>query len=259
MNNLHQANKRFTISAIQNVFHGLLDILYPGHCFACNKNLHDEENPYVCKTCLENIKGIGVSVKRCSKCGFTLAPGTFSSEKGCFECENSNLRFDRGFFVSDYEGPLKELIHQYKYNKQEFLSKLLGDLSINHLLLQGILHEIDIVVPVPLHWKKKLKRGFNQSDLIARRISKELDIPISRNNICRIKNTLSQTKLTRVQRQINVSGAFRVKQPKVFSKKRALLVDDVLTTGITASECSRTLKKAGIRKVYLFALARAKH
>lgn len=256
MNNLYQGNKRFTISAIQNIFHGLLDIIYPRYCFVCNKSLHDEESIYICKTCLENIKDI--DIKRCNKCGFKMAPGVISSRNGCFECKNANLRFDRGFFVSDYDGPLKSLIHQYKYNKQEFLAKLLGDLSINHLLPQDIIPEIDIVVPVPLHWRKKMERGFNQSELIAKRICKKQDMPFSKNNLCRIKYTLSQIKLTRSQRQTNVSGAFRVKQPKMFYKKRVLLVDDVLTTGITASECSKTLKKAGVRKVYLFALARAK-
>jgi competence protein ComFC len=254
--NLYQENKGHVLTAIQNTFTGLLDILYPRHCFACNKNLHEEENIYICKTCLENIKK--TEPKRCNKCGLELGPGITSSKKGCPECENANLRFERSFFVSDYKGPLKDLIHQYKYKKHECLAKPLGDLLINLLSHKDIIPEIDIVVPVPLHWKKKLERGFNQSELIAKRICKKLSLPISINNLCRIKNTLSQTQLLRTQRQKNVSGAFKVKQPKVLFRKHVLLVDDVLTTGITASECARNLKSAGAKKVHFLAIARAK-
>lgn len=244
------------LTEIQNTFTGLLDILYPRYCFACNKNLHEEENIYICKICLEDIKKI--ELRRCNKCGLELGPGIISSDKGCPECENANLRFERSFFVSDYKGPLKNLIHQYKYNKHKFLAKPLGDLLVKLLLHKGIIPEIDVIVPVPLHWKKKLKRGFNQSELMAKRIGKKLTLSISINNLCRVKNTLSQTQLLRAQRQKNLSGAFRVKQPRVFYKKRILLVDDVLTTGITASECAKNLKSAGAKKVYFLALARAK-
>ena len=256
MSPLHQENKGHIFTVIQNTFTGLLDILYPRHCFACNKNLHEEENTYICKICLENIKKIE-ALKRCNKCGFELGPGITSSKKGCPECENANLRFERSFFVSDYKWPLKDLIHQYKYSKHECLAKPLGGLLINLLSHKDIIPEIDVVVPVPLHWRKKLERGFNQSELMAKRICKKLSLPISINNLCRIKNTLSQTQLLRTQRQKNVSGAFKVKQPKAFFKKHVLLVDDVLTTGITASECARNLKSAGAEKVHFLALARA--
>ncbi len=256
MPNLYQENKGHMLTAIQNTFTGLLDILYPRHCFACNKNLHEEENIYICKICLENIKKI--EPRRCNKCGFELGPGITSSKKGCPECENANLRFERSFFVSDYKGPLKDLIHQYKYNKHECLAKPLGDLLINMLSHKDIIPEIDVVVPVPLHWKKRLERGFNQSELMAKRICKKLSLPISTNNLRRIKNTLSQTQLLRTQRQKNVSGAFKVKQPEVFYKKQVFLVDDVLTTGITASECARNLRSAGAKKVHFLGLARAK-
>jgi ComF family protein len=113
-------------------------------------------------------------------------------------------------------------------------------------------------VPVPLHWKKKQERGFNQSELMAKKICRKLSLPISINNLHRVKNTLSQTQLSRLQRQKNVNDAFKVKNPDLFLEKNVLLVDDVLTTGITASECARNLKNAGAKKVYLLALARSR-
>ena len=256
MPNTYQENKKHALAPILSIFTGFLDILYPRHCFACDKSLHEEKDIYICKTCSEKINN--VEIKRCIKCGSELGPSALTTIKGCPECVNANLRFERSFFVSNYDDPLRKLIHQYKYNKHECLARPFGDLLINQLLIHEIISEIDIVVPVPLHWRKKLERGFNQSELIAKRICKKLSLPISINNLCRIKNTLSQTQLPRAQRQKNVSGAFRIKQPKVFIKKQMLLVDDVLTTGITASECARNLKKAGAKKVYLLALARAK-
>ncbi|GJQ60500.1 MAG: amidophosphoribosyltransferase [Candidatus Scalindua sp.] len=235
---------------------GILDLLYPRICFGCNIGISEEESVHICNTCRESIRKN--EAKRCYKCGLILGLGAYSSDKGCSECKKINLRFERGFFVSDYTGPLREVIIHYKYHKQEMLAKPLAELMIKKLLNEGVITEIDVLVPVPLHWKKKLSRGFNQSELFAKRISKELQIPISVNNLSNCKHTLSQTRLSRSERNKNVSGAFAVRKPELFLKKRILLIDDVLTTGITASECARILKKAGAKKVFLLALARAK-
>jgi ComF family protein len=255
MPDLHQENKVFLVSAIRDIFLGFLDVLYPRHCFACDKSLHEEQNTYVCESCLEIIEA--TETKRCSKCGLKTGPGIASSSKGCPECKNTNLRFEKCFFVSDNIEPVKTLIHQFKYKKHICLATPLGSLLINHLHKKTI-GKIDSVVPVPLHWKKKQERGFNQSELMAKKISNELSIPISTNNLFRAKNTLSQTQLSRTQRQENVKGAFKVKNPRLFYQKNILLVDDVLTTGMTASECAKSLKNAGTNKVFLIALARSR-
>jgi ComF family protein len=137
------------------------------------------------------------------------------------------------------------------------LAAPLGYLPAN-LLHQKAICEIDLAVPVPLHWKKKQERGFNQSELMAKIISKRLSIPISTNNLFRAKNTLSQTQLSRTQRQKNVKGAFKVKNPEIFYQKNILLVGDVLTTRMTASECAKSLVNVETNKVFFIALARSK-
>jgi len=255
MPDLHQENKVFWVSAIRDIFLGFLDILYPRHCFACDKSLHEEENAYICESCLEIIKT--TKAKRCSKCGLKLGPGITSSDKGCPECKNTNLRLEKSFFVSDNTEPVRTLIHQFKYKKHMCLATPLGSL-LTSLLHQKTICKIDLVVPVPLHWKKKQERGFNQSELMAKKICRKLSIPISINNLHRVKNTLSQTQLSRLQRQKNVKGAFMVKNPEKFFQKNILLVDDVLTTGMTVSECAKSLENAGTNKVFLIALARSK-
>lgn len=252
----YQENKGLALKVLHKTFVGLLDLFYPRICLGCNRSFPEEEGVHICRMCLESIEKKGE--RRCCKCGLELGLGVYSSDKGCPECKKMNVRFEKGFFVSGYTGPLKELIIHYKYHKLEFLAKPLADLLINHLLNEGIMSEIDVVVPVPLHWRKKLSRGFNQSELFAKRISRELHVPISVGNLSYCKNTLSQTQLSRTERAKNVSGAFKIRKPELFLKKQILLIDDVLTTGITASECARTLEKAGAKKVFFLALARAK-
>jgi ComF family protein len=255
MPELHQENKVFLVSTIRDIFLGFLDVFYPRHCFACDKSLHEEKNPYICENCLEIIKT--TEAKRCSRCGIKLGSGITSSDKGCPGCKDANLRYEKSFFVSDNTEPVRTLIHQFKYKKHMCLATPLGSLLAN-LLYQKTISEIDFVVPVPLHWKKKQERGFNQSELMAKKICKKLSIPISVNNLHRVKNTLSQTQLSRLQRQQNVKDAFKVKNSEQLFQKNVLLVDDVLTTGMTASECAKSLKNAGTNKVFLIALARSK-
>ncbi len=255
MSDSYQANKAFSFKAICNIFSGLLDILYPRHCFACENSLHEEMNTHICASCMEKINKS--DTRRCVKCGFELGPGITDSINGCTECENTNLKLEKSFFVSDNRDPIKSLIHQFKYKKHACLATPLGYLLIK-LLNQEITCEIDIIVPVPLYWGKKQKRGFNQSALLAKKISSKIPLPISTNNLYRVKNTLSQTHLSRPQRQKNVFGAFKVKNPEKLHKKNVLLVDDVLTTGTTVSECAKSLKNAGVNKVFLIALARSK-
>ncbi len=255
MPDLHQENKVFSVSVIRDILLGFLDVLYPRHCFACDKSLHEEKDTYICESCMEIIEA--TEARRCSKCGLKSGPGITSSGNGCHECKNTNLGFEKSFFVSDNIEPVRTLIHQFKYKKHICLATPLGSLLVN-LLHQKTIGEIDSVVPVPLHWKKKRERGFNQSELMAKKISNKLYIPISTNNLFRAKSTLSQTQLSRTQRQNNVKGAFKVKNPEMFYQKNVLLVDDVLTTGMTASECAKSLKRAGANKVLLVALARSK-
>jgi ComF family protein len=135
----------------------------------------------------------------------------------------------------------------------------LNDILIKDKKIKENIADVDIVVPVPLHWIKKLHRGFNQSELLSLGIQRYFSKPIIRNNLCRIKNTKAQTLLSKNQRKLNIHNAFFVRQPELFKGKKILLVDDVLTTGATASECSRKLKESGAESVHLLVLATAEY
>jgi ComF family protein len=126
-------------------------------------------------------------------------------------------------------------------------------------LLNGALpreQQYDLIVPMPLHWRKRLERGFNQSELLARFVAKRTGIPFAK-SLRRRKPTDPQAGLTRAQRRTNVAGAFEVKRRQEVQGRHVLLIDDVLTTGATASACSAVLKRAGAKRVTVLTLARA--
>jgi ComF family protein len=234
-----------------------LNLLYPHHCFSCKKSLHREGAKYLCESCRQAISYIrGI---RCPRCGVGLGEYSLIGRDGCMECRGDKLRFDGALSATYYEGVIKELIHQFKYGRHDFLVNPLA-----HTLLEFVGKDaplpsnIDRIVAVPLHWKKRMERGFNQAELLASRVARYMRVDLSTGGLQRVKETLSQSNLPYPRRKENVSDAFAVKRPREFEGRNVLLVDDVLTTGLTASECARVLKNAGAKKVYVLVLARSK-
>ncbi len=162
---------------------------------------------------------------------------------------------DRPFFKSSftyglYDGILKEAIYQLKYSGLRNLAR-----PLSGLLLQLPLPDADLIVPVPPDRYRLKNRGFNHTSLIARYLSKRLKMPLVIDGLIKIKATPQQINLKREERLKNLKRAFRA--VKSFSGKRILLIDDVITTGATASECARALLLAGASEVYLVAIARS--
>ncbi len=180
--------------------------------------------------------------------------------------------FDAVYSYGSYEGTLRTLVHLFKYEKVHTLAKPLGD-----MLARAIPREerFDAIVPMPLHWRRRWERGFNQSQLLAREISRRWNVPVVK-AIRRVKATSPQAGLTNSKRRLNMSGAFSagpsplvkflsgrfafvkrlIRKSAPLKGARVLLIDDVLTTGATAAACARALKRAGARHVTLAAVAR---
>lgn len=244
--------------AVSEYMHAFLDLFYPRSCLHCNRNLNNSYELYLCGNCAKEIPYISHS--GCIRCGAVLGPHmTSKAKEGCASCKGKYLPFNTTTSVAYYDGVMKILIHKFKYARQKFLAGLLNDILLTHERLKEVVQDVDVIVPVPLHWLKKMLRGFNQSELLSLGIRKHFSKPVSVNNLCRIKNTASQTRLSKNQRQANIRNAFFVARPESFRGKRVLLVDDVLTTGVTASECSRKLREAGAESIHLLILAAAKH
>jgi ComF family protein len=170
----------------------------------------------------------------------------------CALCRLGLQGFDAVYSYGSYEGTLRELVHLFKYSGVRPLTRTFGKFLVQALPRETM---FDVIVPMPLHWFKQWQRGFNPSDLLAREIGKKWGVPV-RSVIRRKKATRPQAGLTNAKRRANVQGAFKIPRGRSLAGMRVLLVDDVVTTGATASACARVLKRAGAAHVALLALAR---
>ncbi len=170
----------------------------------------------------------------------------------CRLCRSGMRSFDAAYCFGSYDGTLRELIHLFKYAGMKPLSRTLAA----HLALSlPREQQFDVVVPMPLHWRREWQRGFNQSELLARGIARRCGIEM-KNAVSRTRPTAAQAGLSNSRRRKNVAGAFRVKRRAKVAGCRVLLIDDVMTTGATANACALALKAAGAKSVTLLALAR---
>jgi ComF family protein len=167
----------------------------------------------------------------------------------CALCRSGLRGFDAAYSFGAYEGVLRELIHLFKYGKVRTLARPLGALLARALPRD---EAFDAVVPVPLYWRRRMGRGFNQSELLARELSRRTGIPVA-NALRRLRPTPAQAGLSNSARRQNMSRAFRARSVQ---DKRILLIDDVMTTGATAASCAAALKQAGARRVALLTVAR---
>lgn len=212
----------------------------------------------VCDECLDSIKPLAGPL--CSWCGDRLVP--FAQEgQICIHCEETSPRFQHAAAHGEYDGALRGLIHLLKYQGIRSAARPLG-----RQLAQGIRFVCSdfpgahVLVPVPLHRQRRSSRGFNQAELIARlalRELRELPLELAPNALARTRLTESQTGFTREQRRENLRGAFAVSDPARVRGRNIVLLDDVLTTGATADECSRILLRAGAKQVLVVTVARA--
>lgn len=189
----------------------------------------------------------------CARCRMPFMNRAPLDDEGlCPLCRRGARGFDAVYCFGAYDGRLRELIHLYKYGKVAPLAGPLG------AWLAGAIPRdtaFDTVTPVPLHWRRRWDRGFNQSALLAGEVARRYGLRVSP-ALRRVRATTSQAGLTSSRRRANVSGAFEVRRKQAVEDRRILLVDDVLTTGATASACGTAMKRAGARSVTVLTLAR---
>lgn len=169
-------------------------------------------------------------------------------------CRSGLTAYDAAYAFGEYDGTLRKLIHLFKYSGMEPLASRLGAL-MNQALPRE--QRFDVIVPMPLHWRRRFDRGFNQSELLADVIAKRTGLRVV-NAMRRLRATPAQAGLTHGERRRNVAGVFEVRPSKAASiiGKHVLLIDDVLTTGATASAGAAALKRARAGRVTVLALAR---
>ncbi|PCJ58988.1 MAG: hypothetical protein COA79_11555 [Planctomycetota bacterium] len=227
------------------------ELIYPEICVLCGEynpvEMIDKEAFNKCATCCEKL--INEFENYCIKC--RLPVGKEHNAKNCTSCRNRSIYYDDLLFINEYKTYLGELILQFKYNKDRLLGLCLSELLSNRII--NIKDTIDIIIPVPMFWVKKMMRGFNQSELIAYELSKYLKKPFVNNILQRKSLGKKQAGQSRTNRRANIKNIYSIKNH--VEHKNILLVDDVVTTGSTLSECARVLKEGGAEKVFGAALA----
>lgn len=227
------------------------DLVYPLRCVSCRRKIPSDRVIPLCPECRDAVKR--VPPPYCRRCGRTLQ--TRSLGRGiCADCIRGRVDFDRAFSLFLYEGPVKALVHELKYRGKRRLGTVLGGLMSGFIREHSIdLDFVDVVVPVTLHPAKLREREFNQSLLLARECARTLGRPVAENTLVRTRNTRSQTGLPQEERRRNVEGSFACPAP--VKGMNVLLVDDVMTTGATASDAARALKQSGAAVVFVLTFA----
>ena len=193
----------------------------------------------------------------CQQCGLPLESASDSSVI-CGQCIQSPPAVDYTLCLYHYQIPLDYLITELKYNQKLPHASILGQLFLARLLDVAPEDVPDAILPVPLHKSRLVKRGFNQSLEIARPIAKKLKIPIALDIVRRKRQTRAQADLTAIERKKNVRDCFEIiKQETLSAYQHIVIIDDVVTTGSTTNELARLLKKAGVKKVGVWSVARA--
>ncbi len=230
-----ESNKFFETATNQ-----LLGFFFPSFCTACKTKLADTEK-CVCKSCISKNQ--------------IADPERMEREFHRKFSHSNIISAFQSAFVFEKDKELQDILHALKYNNKFQVGKFLGGLIANQVGEQVKTWNADMIIPVPLHSLKKAERGYNQAELICKGISKVLSIPTKPNVLKRSRYTLSQTTMTLEERKENVHKAFVLRKKKNVISKRIIIVDDVLTTGATITECGRVLKENGAEEVYALSVA----
>lgn len=247
-----------------------LNMVYPRTCLGCGLLIEAQSSGqamelWLCTYCRAQLNPIEPPF--CDCCGEPFS-GKMDSSFLCPNCQGRQLAFDYAISAYKAEGPLRELIHGFKYNRDLALRGVLTDaiaLAFQDPRLRSENLSDWLLVPVPLHWSRQLYRGFNQSWELCRQLSKQAGIP-AKALLRRSRRTPRQVRLSRNQRLENMRGVFAPSHGHWLSQHinpqkhwpNVLLIDDVLTTGATAHECARVLRAHfGVQKVVVITAARA--
>ena len=235
-------------------WHALIDFFFPPKCLFCGSSLGELPDDHPCPLCTERIKVFPHPRCPCCGLGFGDTPG---EDHLCSQCLTEERYFTRARAIGPYEGLMADAIHRFKYQGASRLAKPLGTFLAEYKDPEFPFSDFDRILSVPLHPRRLRQRGFNQSLLLARCVSRTHSIPLDFTTLRRTRHTEPQTQLSGSERQKNIRGAFEVRRPEAISEKHILLIDDVFTTGSTVQECAKVLLKAGAKRVDVLTLARA--
>ena len=240
----------------KSVLKAFLDLIFPPLCLGCGKRLKENrvKELIACAGCLKGVKKNLAPF--CLYCGRKIDKNSFAKNI-CPRCQRKTVFFDRAFSPCAYEGLVKKIISDFKYKGKDYLGKSLGNLLTDFIREYRLpIEMLDYIIALPLHPVKLREREFNQAEILARIVADEFNRPFLPGALKKIKPTPSQTELEEKERFNNVAGTFALgTKSEHIHGKNILLVDDVLTTGATASEAARVLKDSGAGIVFVLTVA----
>jgi ComF family protein len=226
---------------LREIVHRALDFCYPGVCAACNESC--DGRGCLCGDCRLKLARLEMA-PACDRCARPipefLAP--------CPHCTGDGLApYDRILRLGLFDEPLKDIVHQMKYHNRWPLAEMLADRLLAHETVKGVISEMPTrdsrIVPVPLYHWRQVSRGYNQSEVIARRIAKKCRIKLA-HPVTRLRHTETQTHLSRTKRIENLKDAFALTNARCVKGKHVIVVDDVMTTGATLQAVGRVIQDA---------------
>ena len=234
----------------------LINVLFPYNCVSCENSTNN--NSYLCDSCRSQILFRRAN-EGCSICGKNAETPhhTEQADYVCGQCKKQKPKFDKARSAAEFKYGVRSMTLKFKYNKKLWVADELTSLLHACVIANFNIEEIDMVCPVPLNHNKLRERGYNQSQILGEKLAHQLKIAFVPNIIERTRNTPTQTRMNIKERHENVKQAFI--SPKRFQKlvygKTILLVDDVMTTGATLSECAAALKANGAWRVFTVTVA----
>ena len=223
----------------------------PPQCPCCER-FSEEGKQGFCSNCLSQVRWIEPPF--CSICGIPFISREVETHP-CGACVTHRKYFTIARALGEFEGSLQEAIHRWKYEGKTYLTPFFADWMAEGLNRHWEPGSLDLLIPVPLHTRRLRERGFNQSLLLVRELSRRTGIPYRKSILQKKKSTIPQVNLSGVEREKELRGTFHVIGKEELSGLSVLLIDDVYTTGATVNECSKVLLRGGAKRVDVLTLA----
>jgi len=241
------------INLLQDTLDGFLSLLFPTRCAGCDRI----DQPLLCDLCHSKLEWLDAS-GGCWRCGEPLELEETTYRRTCQKCREHLPKFTQAIAALRYSGPLARAIPLWKYRDQRGLSKVFGNLLCEWTASHAPAwwEKVESVVPVPHHPKTLRDRGFSPSDDLARHVAESFALPFLPKVVFKVRYTLPQNGLDQHTRMMNLQNSMKVFDPSLVANRVILVVDDVMTTGATLSECARALSEVGAGKIYGLVLAR---
>lgn len=224
-----------------------LGILFPKTCPICDKALGHGED--ICGECVRKIHFIGEP--RCKKCGKQLSD---VRTEYCPDCSRNSHVYKTGIAAFLYDDLISKSIYRFKYHNRRSYAEYYGKAISKQYGTIIKRWNADVIIPVPIHEKKRIRRGYNQAELISRSLGRELHMETDSSYLVRMANTKPQKEMNKAERKKNLENAFKL-TGNVVKYNKIILVDDIYTTGSTIDECARTLMAGGAREIYFVSLS----